>query len=88
MDILVNRASGTRDQKEEQPTLGRRKKRRERRRSGRDRRRAVNDGLVVSLSTSKDRRSHRERRQGSDEREFHLPEIEEKKKKKSFSVVI
>lgn len=90
MDIFVNRPSAPKDRKEEQPNLGRRKKRRERRRSGRDRRKAVNEGLVVSLSISKDRRSHRERRQRSDEGEFCLPAPEEKeeKKQRSFSIVI
>lgn len=89
MDIFVNRLFSSRDQKkEEPPRRGRRKKRRERRRSGRDRRKAVNEGVVVSLSIKNDRRSHRERRRHSGEVEFHLPEKREKGKKRSFSVLV
>lgn len=88
MDIFVNRTFSPRDQKEEQPNLGDRKKKRERRRSGRDRRKTANDGVVVSLSISNDRRSQRERRQRSGEIEFRLPEKMEKGKKGSFSIVI
>jgi hypothetical protein len=88
MDIFVNRPSTMRDQKEGLPNLRRRKKRRERRRSGRDRRKPANEGVVVSLSNSKDRRSHRERRQHSEEIEFDPTESREKRKKRSISVVV
>lgn len=87
MDIFVNRTFSPKDQREEQPRQGRRKKKKERRRAGRDRRKSVNEGLVVSLSIRDDRRSYRDRRQHAGEIDFEVPEPEEKTKKKSFSVV-
>ena len=87
MDIFVNRTFSSKDQREEQPKQGRRKKKKERRRAGRDRRKSVNEGLVVSLSIKNDRRTYRDRRRHAAEIDFQLPEPEEKTKKRSFSVV-
>ena len=89
MDIFVNKMHSPTDQKEGKPKPRRREKRRERRKAGRDRRKSVNEGLVVSLSNRNDRRTYRERRhQHMADIEFQVPaESEEKTKEKSFSVI-
>ena len=89
MDIFVNRMHSPTDQKEGKPKPKRREKRRERRKAGRDRRKSVNEGLVVSLSIRNDRRTYRERRHRHlADVEFQVPaESEEKTKEKSFSVI-
>ena len=88
MDIFVNKMSSAAEKKEEKLPLGRREKRRNRRKAGRDRRKSVNEGLVISLSGRKDRRSYRDRRQENQpDAEFRLPEDEAKEDKQSFSVI-
>ena len=90
MDIFVDRPSSTSEKKEEKRQPSRPGKRRERRKGGRDRRRSVNEGLVVSLSVREERRSFRERRRDRfpEETEFHLPKKGiEKKRGPKFSII-
>ena len=88
MDIFVNRASSASEKKEEQRPPCRQEKRRDRRKGGKDRRRSVNEGVVVSLSVRNERRSYRERRQQHPiETEFHFPGAAEKdRRKRSISI--
>ena len=65
MDIFINRTSSAVEKKAEQRHTATQEKKKDRRRSVRDRRKSVNEGLVVSLSVRNERRSHRERRQHS-----------------------
>ncbi len=79
MEIVINRLEHSVQLKKEQKSAWRKavKKVKERRRAARDRRRSVNDGLLVRLSTRKDRRAEIGRRfaaQQSDLREKDPPE--------------
>lgn len=64
MEIYVNRSEHSVQLKKEQKTLIRKgaKKVKDRRKAALDRRYSVNEGLMVRLSTRKDRRSENERR--------------------------
>lgn len=65
MDIVIGRtASVSRDgtNKRDPSYAAKDKKKEDRRKNKRDRRKSVRDGVVVTLSTKKDRRAHRDRR--------------------------
>jgi len=88
MDIFVKGTSSPTEKKEEKLLLRRRDKKKERRKAQRDRRRSVNEGVVVSLSAKGERRRLPDRRQqNSTETVFHLPETEEREEKRNFSVM-
>lgn len=68
MDIVIGRTSyANRDgaqQKEPSHGSGKQKKA-DRRKNKRDRRKSVRDGVIVTLSTKKDRRANKDRRRSS-----------------------
>jgi len=71
MDIVIGRtAHVSRDgaQKDETSRTVNKKKKEDRRKNKRDRRKDVRDGVIVTLSTKKDRRAHRDRRTNSPDR--------------------
>ena len=65
MDIVIGRtAYVNRDgaQKKDPSYTAKKKKEKDRRKNKRDRRKSVRDGVIVTLSTKKDRRVHKDRR--------------------------
>ena len=64
MDIVIGRtAPVNRDRTNQRdPSDSAKKKKEERRKNKQDRRKGVRDGVVVTLSTKKDRRTNRDRR--------------------------
>jgi hypothetical protein len=65
MDIFISDISPAHEKKNPTPTLPKGVKR-DRRKTPRDRRKAVNDGLIVTLSTKVERRSGADRRREGD----------------------
>lgn len=65
MDIVIGRTGSVNkdaSHNKNQDTISRRKKKAERRKSKQDRRKGVRDGVIVTLSTKKDRRTQKDRR--------------------------
>jgi hypothetical protein len=65
MDIVVGRTSYVdkdSSRKQESGYLSRKKKKADRRKNKKDRRKGVRDGVIVTLSTKKDRRAQKDRR--------------------------
>jgi hypothetical protein len=65
MDIVIGRTTYVnRDgaQNEGSSNTARKKKNKNRRKNNQDRRKSVRDGVIVTLSTKKDRRNHKDRR--------------------------
>jgi hypothetical protein len=65
MDIVIGRTapvSQARAKKRDPSDTARKKKKEDRRKNQQDRRQSVRDGVVVRLSTKKDRRNHKDRR--------------------------
>jgi hypothetical protein len=65
MDIVVGRAGYVdkdSSRKQESGYLARKKKKADRRKNKKDRRKGVRDGVIVTLSTKKDRRVQKDRR--------------------------
>ena len=65
MDIVIGRTgsvSGDANRKKNRDGISSRKKKAERRKSKQDRRKGVRDGVIVTLSTKKDRRNRKDRR--------------------------
>jgi len=88
MDIFVKGTSSATEKKEEKRLIRQQDKKRERRRAQRDRRKSVNEGLVVSLSASGERRHLRDRRQHNrSDVEFALPEMDMQEEKRHLSVI-
>jgi hypothetical protein len=71
MDIVIGRTAYiNRDgaQKDEPSRTVNKKKKEDRRKNKRDRRKDVRDGVIVTLSTKKDRRVQKDRRKNSPDR--------------------
>jgi hypothetical protein len=65
MDIVIGRTGSVNedaDRKKNRDGISSRKKKAERRKSKQDRRKGVRDGVIVTLSTKKDRRNKKDRR--------------------------
>ena len=65
MDIVIGRTgsvNGDADRKKNRDDISSRKKKADRRKNKRDRRKGVRDGVIVTLSTKKDRRKRKDRR--------------------------
>ncbi len=62
LGIYVGKVADSLQEEKRQDTYKRRVKKRERRKTRRDRRQSVRDGVYVTLSTQKNRRSGRDRR--------------------------
>jgi len=76
MEIFVNRTFSAADEKKEKRTpLRARLQRRERRQKNRDRRRSVNEGLIVTLSVENERRSRGDRRKVNSEKPMDVTEF-------------
>ena len=67
MEIYIGQIPGSprREEKQKDTTVQGKKNKADRRRTSRDRRRSVREGIVVTLSIHNDRRSGRDRRNGS-----------------------
>jgi len=68
MDIVIGRTgsvSGDANRKKNRDGISSRKKKVERRKSKQDRREGVRDGVIVTLSTKKDRRNKKDRRRNT-----------------------
>ena len=65
MDIVIGRTGSVNEdanRKKNRDGISSRKKKAERRKSKQDRRKGVRDGVIVTLSTKKDRRNRKDRR--------------------------
>jgi len=65
MDIVIGRTGSVNEdanRKKNQDGISSRKKKADRRKNKRDRRKGVRDGVIVTLSTKKDRRNRKDRR--------------------------
>jgi len=65
MDIVIGRTgsvNGDANRNKNRDDISSRKKRAERRKNKQDRRKGVRDGVIVTLSTKKDRRNKKDRR--------------------------
>ena len=65
MDIVIGRTGSVNEdssRRKNSGDLSKRKKKSERRKNRQDRRKGVRDGVIVTLSTKKDRRVQRDRR--------------------------
>ena len=68
MDIVIGRTgsvNGDANRKKNRDGISSRKKKVERRKSKQDRREGVRDGVIVTLSTKKDRRNKKDRRRNT-----------------------
>ena len=65
MDIVIGRTGSVNEdasRKKNRDNISSRKKKADRRKNKRDRRKGVRDGVIVTLSTQKDRRARKDRR--------------------------